>query len=241
MTTTRTETVTAADGGTFQAHLTIPSTSHHGAVLLIQEIFGVNDYVRSVGERLAELGHVSLAPDVFWRVEPGFELDSSTPDNIEPAMAVASQWDPEVGLADLTAAFEHLQGLDDTFGPTAVMGFCFGGTQAIRLAQHLDPACAVSYYGSGVVDLLDDIDRLTCPTLLHFGDSDPFIPNEQVDAIRAAAADRHHITVHVHQGGGHAFDNHLAPHFSNPALAAEAWTQTAAFLVMHLGSPGMGA
>ena len=77
--------------------------------------------------------------------------------------------------------------------------------------------------------------------MLHFGDADPFIPNEDVDAVKAAVADNHHVMVEVHAGGGHAFDNHFAPHFSQPDIAARAWTETASFLYMHLGGPGLGA
>lgn len=237
----RTETITAGDEQRFDGHLALPTAGHGPGLLLIQEIFGVNDYVKDVANRLAGLGYVVLAPDVFWRQEPGFSLDSSAEANIEPAAEVASAWDPELGLSDLEAALTHLTGLSEVTGAVGVIGFCFGGTQAFRLASKLSPACAVSYYGSGVPDLLDDVHEITCPTLFHFGDSDPFIPNDNVAAIRTAAADNHHVVVHVHPGGGHAFDNHLAPHFSQPDIAATAWSQTGAFLFIHLGGPSIGA
>lgn len=237
----RSETVTAADGGSFDCHLVLPASGHGAGVLLIQEIFGVNAYIRDVAERLANLGYVAMAPDVFWRIEPGFEIDSSDIANIEPAREVAGAWDPDTGLGDLQAALTHLHDLDEVTGPVAVIGFCFGGTQAFRLAKHAQPACAVSYYGSGVADLLDGAENITCPTMFHFGADDAYIPNDQVQAVRAAAADNHHLVVHVHEGAGHAFDNHLAPHFSDPSAAEAAWTETAAFLYMHLGGPGIGA
>ena len=111
---------------------------------------------------------------------------------------------------------------------------------AFRVAAAFDPACAVAYYGSGTAGLLDQLDSITCPLLFHFGDDDPYLPNSDVDAIKAATADRHHIAVHVHAGGGHAFDNHFAPHFSQPRIAVRAWTETLAFLFAHLGGPGVG-
>lgn len=237
----RTESVSAPDGGRFDAHLVLPSAGHGPGILLLQEVFGVNEYIREVADRLAALGYVVMAPDVFWRVEPGVDIDSSDQANIEPAIAIAGQWDPDIGLSDLDAALRHLHELDEVTGAVGVIGFCFGGTQAFRLAVHSDVACAVSYYGSGVVDMGADIEGITCPSLIHFGDQDPFIPNDKVDALKPAIAANHHIVMHVHAGGGHAFDNHLAPHFSQPDIAAAAWTETMAFLYQHLGGPGLGA
>lgn len=241
MESVRIETVATSDDKRFEAHLTLPSTGHGPGVLLIQEVFGVNDYIKDAAARLAGLGYVVLAPDVFWRQVPGFAMDSSVEANIEPAVTVAGGWDPVVGLSDLAAALDHLHQLPEVTGASGVLGFCFGGTQAFRIARDLQPACAVCYYGSGINDLLDDLHQVTSPTLLQFGDSDPYIGADQIEAITAATADNHHIEVHVHPGAGHAFDNHLAPHFSQPDVAAKAWTETAAFLFMHLGGPGIGA
>ncbi len=240
MITTRSETITAPDGGTFAGHVAVPASGHGPGVLVIQEIFGVNAYIRDVCDRLAAAGYVALAPDVFWRVQPGFELDSSDQATIAPAIEVTGQWDGEVGLGDLGAALAHLRRLPETQGGTGVIGFCFGGTQTFRVAAAFDPTCAVAYYGSGTAGLLDQLDSITCPLLFHFGDNDPYLPNADVDAIKAATASRNDIAVHVHAGGGHAFDNHFAPHFSQPRIAVRAWTETLAFLFAHLGAMGRG-
>jgi carboxymethylenebutenolidase len=241
MTQTRTESITAPDGGRFAGHLALPSGGHGPGLLLIQEVFGVNAYVRDVAERLAHLGYVVLAPDVFWRSQPGFELDSSDQATIGPAVEMAGTWDPEVGLDDLSAAVRHLQELPEVTGAVGVIGFCFGGTQAFRLAATGDLTCAVSYYGSGVAELFESGVTPQCPIMFHFGDNDPYLPNEQVAVVKTATADDHRAVVHVHHGAGHAFDNHLAPHFSDPAAAEAAWSETAAFLFTHLGGPGIGA
>ncbi len=237
----RTEQIHTTDGAVFEGRLTLPPGGHGPGVLLIQEIFGVNAYVRDVGDRLAALGYVVLAPDVFWRQQPGFELDSSDQANLEPAAEMAGRWDPDVGLADVGAALDHLHHVPELRGAVGVIGFCFGGTQAFRVAKEFEPACAISYYGSGLAEMLGDVHRITCPTMFHFGDQDRYIPNDRVDAIREAVKDNHHAVVHVHPGAGHAFDNHFAPHFHEPDAAAKAWTETAAFLYMHLGGPGLGA
>ncbi len=241
METERTETIQATDGGTFDGLVSLPTGEHRAGVLLIPEIFGVNDYVKDAAHRLTQLGHVVLVPDLFWRQQPGVSFDSSDKDNMAPAMDIANAWDPELGLADLGAALDHLTALPEVNGAVAVLGFCFGGTQAFRVAKAFDPACAVCYYGSGIPDHLDDLHTIECPTLLHFGDEDAFIPNESVAAVKTAVADNHHVVVDVQHGAGHAFDNRFAPHFSNPKAAAAAWMQTGAFLFSHIGGPHMGA
>jgi carboxymethylenebutenolidase len=241
MATNRSETITAPDGGAFTAHVSLPDGGHGPGVLVIQEIFGVNEYIRDVCDRLANAGYVALAPDVFWRIQPGAQFDSSNQENIGPAVEFAGRYDPESGLSDLGAALAHLRSLGEVQGPVGVIGFCFGGTQAFRVAKHLDPTCAVSYYGSGTAQLLDDLDELTCPLMFHFGDNDPYLPMSDVDTIKAATAGRHNVIVHVHRGAGHAFDNRFAPHFSHPDSAAAAWQETLSFLFLHLGGPGRGA
>lgn len=241
MTTNRTETISTGDSGTFSSYVSLPASGRGPGVLVIQEVFGVNAYIRDVCDRLAAVGYVALAPDLFWRIEPGIEFDSSDEANIGPAVEVAGRYDPVAGLSDLADALQHLRALDETQGATAVIGFCFGGTQAFRVAAHLDPACVVSYYGSGTADLLGDLDKVNCPVVFHFGDNDPYVPMADINKIQAAASDNNDMTVHVHKGGGHAFDNSFAPHFSQPEIAAAAWTETLAFLYLHIGGPGLGA
>lgn len=241
MTTNRFETISTSDSGTFSSYVSIPASGRGPGVLVIQEVFGVNAYIRDVCDRLASVGYVALAPDLFWRLEPGIEFDSSDQANIAPAVELAGRYDPVAGLSDLGDALRHLRSLDETQGATGVIGFCFGGTQAYRVGAHLDPACVVSYYGSGTADLLGDLDKVNCPIVFHFGDDDPYLPMTDVEKIKAAVADHNEITVHVHEGGGHAFDNSFAPHFSQPEIAAKAWTETLAFLYLHIGGPGLGA
>ncbi len=238
MVTTRSVQLAAPDGGTFSAFVAVPEAGRGPGVLVIQEIFGVNAYIRDVCERLAVAGFVALAPDVYWRIQPGTEFDSSDPASLGPAMEVTGKWDAEAGLGDLGAALDQLGALPEVQGGCGVIGFCFGGTQTFRIAADFDPVCAVSYYGSGVAGLLGDVEAIACPTLFHFGGDDPYLPLADAEAVAAAAAGRDHLTVRIHAGAGHAFDNHLAPHFSQPATAVRAWTETLAFLFAHLGVPG---
>lgn len=232
MTTSRTETLTAADGGRFSGHLVCPDSGSGPGLVVIQEVFGVNDYIRDVCERFAGLGYVTLAPDMFWRLEPGIELPP-TDEGLTEAIGYANRFDWTTGIADAFASLEHLGALDETIGDPGIAGMCFGGTVAFRAAAVGDPAVCVSYYGSGVPDALDEGTAITCPTLVHFGRLDPFMPEGGMAAVAAWARDRANIDVVFHDAG-HAFDNHTNPAFSNPSAAAEAWDVTAGFLATHL-------
>ncbi len=224
----------ATDGGTLDARVTVPEGGTGPGLVLIHEIFGVNDYVRDVADRLAAAGYVVVAPDLFWRIVPNHEVDSSDPDLMPQAMQVAGGYDPTLGITDLAATLAHVRALAEVDGPVGVIGFCFGGTEAARVAIELDPAAAVSYYGSGVPALAGELGRVSCPMLLHFGADDPYLPRDDAEAVAAAVGDRPELQVHLHDGAGHAFDNSFAPHFHDPAAAAAAWETTLGFLAETL-------
>lgn len=234
MTTSRTESISTPDGS-FDAHVVLPASGSGPGVVVLQEIFGVNNYIKDVCERVAQMGYVALAPDMFWRLEPGFTVE---PEQGEAGMNSAFEkmgaYDHAKAPQDLGAALEHLKGLAECSGEAAMMGFCFGGTLTFTGAAALEPTCAISYYGSGVAGNLDQADNVNCPILFHFGDSDPYLPNEDAEAVAARFASVDTAQVLVQPGAGHAFDNHLNPMFSNPEAAAPAWEATAAFLAKNL-------
>ena len=238
MPSTRIETITAADGGTFSGHLTIPDDGNGAGILLLQEIFGVGDFLKAKANDLAELGYVVLCPDVFWRVQPNIALDHDEA-ALQEAFGYMTRYSTEVPdetkIADLASALEHLRSLPEVAGhKAAVMGYCLGGFLAFEVACHYEPDAAVSYYGSGIADRLADAENLTCPIIFHFGGNDPFIPNEQVDAIRAHLDDRDFVEIHVQHQAGHAFENFLAAQFHNPEAASAAWPLTVEFLEREL-------
>ena len=232
--TTRTETIQTPDGS-FSGHAVVPDSGSGPGLLVLQEIFGVNGYIRDVCQRVADMGYVALAPDMFWRLEPGFTVE---PDEGEAGMNRAFEKMGAFDFAkvgdDLGAALAHLRGLPECSGQAGLIGFCFGGTLAFLGAAALDPACSVSYYGSGVAGNLDRADDISCPIVFHFGDSDPYLPNEDAQAVAQRFADVADAEVVVQPGAGHAFDNHLNPMFANPTAAAPAWEATSAFLARHL-------
>ena len=230
----RSEQVPAPDGtGTFAAHVAVPDAGSGPGIVVLHEIFGVNDYVTGACRRLAELGYVALAPDLFWRTAPGLALGHDE-DGLAQAMENVTSFDAEAAVGDAAAALDHLRSLPEVRGGAGVLGFCLGGTLAYLVAAAAEPDAAVSYYGSGVPGALDQADRITCPLLVHFGGDDPYIPRDQIDAARAALADRPGVTFVIHEGAGHAFDNSLAESFHQPDAAEVAWRQTADFLARAL-------
>jgi len=221
-------------GGELEAHVAIPAAGSGPGIVLLHEIFGITDYVRDRAQRLAELGYVVLAPDLYWRTQPGLELNHDAA-GLHAAMDAVSKLDVLAAIADATAALEVLRAMPEvTDGRAGVLGFCLGGTLAYQVAVNADPQVAIVYYGSAIAGTLDAAAQIACPMIMHWGGADAYIPREQVDAVAALAAGRDDIECHVHEGAGHAFDNHRAPMFHVPAARAAAWELTAAFLAREL-------
>ncbi|MEM7139698.1 MAG: dienelactone hydrolase family protein [Actinomycetota bacterium] len=223
-----------SEHGDIPAVLHVPDAGTGPGVVLIQEIFGVNGYIRDVAERLSAEGYVVLTPHMYHRIRHPFAIEATGPDDLPAAFEVAGQHDPADGVADIGAALAHLAERSKISGPVGVMGFCFGGSMTYLAAAAHDPACAVSYYGSMIGDNLDKAAAISCPTQFHFGGDDAFLPNEHVDGLRAATEGMDHVSIFVQEGAGHAFDNHRNPMFSNPDAAAAAWAETSAFLAANL-------
>ncbi len=231
MSTYRTDQV-AVEGGSFDLHVWVPDAGGGPGLLLLQEIFGVGPYIRAVAERLAGLGYVVAAPDIFWRIERNWESDHSSA-GLEASLGIVQKFDFPQGVADCVASLHRIEELPEVSGGVGTIGFCLGGTLAYLTAAVGSPACCVSYYGSGVAGMLDQLDNIDCPVLFHFGATDSYIPTEQTEAVRAALEGRAGMTVNV-EPAGHAFDNHESEMFWNEAAAASAWEKTTAFLARHL-------
>lgn len=234
--TPRTETV-SVEGGSFDSTVVLPEGGSGGpGVLLFQEIFGVNEFVLSKAEDLAALGYVVAAPDVFWRVRPGVALQHDEAALTEGFGLVQAYFalPEEQRLGDLRAALEHLRAMSEVTGGVAAMGYCLGGTLAWLMASVAPCDTCVSYYGSGVPDMVGAGLMPSCPTLLHFGGDDPYISQEQVEVVRAAVAGRDDVELHVHGEAGHAFENFLAPQFWDPTATETSWPQTVDFLARTL-------
>ncbi len=234
----RCDTITV-DGGSFDLHVWSPENGRGPGLLLLQEIFGVGPYISAVAERLAAAGYVVAAPDVFWRLHPRW-ISEHDEAGVQASMELVIQLDHKLAIADCCAALDHLRGLDQVDGNPGVLGFCLGGSLSFAVAAADDPALCVSYYGSTVPQMTDLLPAINCPTVLFFGDEDPFIPLEGVQALHTTLADNDRFTLHI-EHAGHAFDNHRAPIFYNEAAAKIAWAKTMAFLDQHLPAAKRGA
>lgn len=223
------------DEGSMAMTVWTPDSGSGPGLVLIQEIFGVGPYIRAVGGRLAAAGYVVGAPDLFWRFAPGYVAGHDQA-GLAEAMGQASNLDPGKAVTDSIAALEHLAGLAAVTGRPGVIGFCLGGTIAFGVAADDDPAVCVSYYGSGVPSMLDRLGDVTCPTLFHFGNNDPYIPAAGVEALAEAIGTNPGFVLNV-EVAGHAFDNHESQMFWVESAANAAWAKTMAFLSQHLPVP----
>ncbi len=217
--------LTAADGKELTAYELAPEGAG-AAVVIVQEIFGVNDHIRSVVDRYASFGYRTIAPALFDRVEPGVELEYDD-DGIARGRELATQIAFEPAMLDVAAAVEHVS----ETGPVAVIGYCFGGSVAWLSASQLPVAAAVGYYGGQVHALIDR--RPGVPTMLHFGELDHAIPLDDVQAVAAAHPD---VPVHVYEGAGHGFSCDARGSY-DALSAAIALGRTLEFLVDHGVAP----
>lgn len=231
-TATRIEAV-PVDGGTMPCHVALPPAGRGPGILVLQEIFGVNDYVRGRAADLAALGYVAMAPDLFWRLGTGVEI-AHTPEGLQEAFGYLQRLDEPRAIADAGAALGRLRTLAEGTGAAGVVGFCMGGRIGYHVTAGFQPDAAVLYYGSGTGAALDLAPEVRCPVLFHFGGDDAYLPAAEIEAIRTAFADRDSVEIAVQPGAGHAFDNHLAPMFHVPAARQAAWAVTEDFLDRRL-------
>ena len=225
---TRTITITASDGRDFSAYLALPSAGTGPAIVLLQEIFGVNAYIRSVADRYAEEGYVVLAPDIFHRLEPGLELSGAEAD-MATAFALYEALDIGHAVSDIAATVAAARSMPEVTGSkngagVGVLGFCLGGKLAFLTAATTDVDCAVCYYGGGIDACLDKADAITVPLMMHFGETDGYIPTDAIARIGKTFAGRPDTAIHVYRGAGHAFAR--PGHHHDASAAALAYTRS---------------
>jgi carboxymethylenebutenolidase len=232
-TLTRTYTIPTPDGGEMGGQLSVPESGSGPGLLVLMEIFGVGSYIKRATERLAKLGYVAFAPDLYRRIAPGLALEHDE-NGLKRAMESGQRLDHQGAVEDSITALRALRELAEVSGRSGVLGFCLGGRLAYELAVAADPALAVCYYGSGIPDSLDRATRIDCPVLFHFGAEDQYIPPEAAEKVCEVAWQRADWECHIQPDGGHAFDNHESPMFYRPAAAERAWDLTREFLSRHL-------
>jgi carboxymethylenebutenolidase len=217
-------TLTSSDGFKFSAYRADPKGKPKGAIVVIQEIFGVNHHIRAVTDRLADEGYVAIAPAIFDRIKPGFET-GYTPDEIAEARKVVGAADFQAMLRDTQAAIDAVKDV----GPVGITGFCLGGTITFLAATQLTGIKAgVAYYGGMIAKNADQ--KAKVPLMMHFGEKDAGIPMPDVEAIRAKQPQ---AEIFVYEGAQHGF--HCDERASYDKKSAEiAWPRTLEFFARHL-------
>jgi len=206
--------VAAKDGGSFRAYLAVPECGTGPGIVLLQEIFGINAYMRSIADAYAEEGYVVLAPDLFWRLEPGVELDDSQHDR---AFELYGKFDVPKAVDDIAATVAALRARPECSGKIGALGFCLGGKLAFLAAAHASVDAAVAYYGVGIEGDLAATASIRCPTVMHFGAGDDYIPAAAREAIGVAFAGRPDFEMYVYEGAGHAFARPGSSGYNKPA------------------------
>ncbi len=219
----------AADGHELSAYVARPEGEPIGALVVIQEIFGVNAHIRSVADGYAKDGFVAIAPAFFDRFEKGVELKYEGED-MQKAFGFYQKLTPEKALLDVATAFEYVKATDKKIG---IIGYCYGGFMSWLSATRgtsvgMTPACAVGYYAGGIGSVATE--RPSCPVLLHFGGKDTHIGPEQIEAVRSAHPD---VKIYVYDDAEHGF-NCDARRSYNPAAAKLARERSLEFLKSHI-------
>jgi carboxymethylenebutenolidase len=221
--------VKADDGFELGAYVATPANEPLGALVVVQEIFGVNKSIRAVADHYASEGFVAIAPALFDRFERNLELGYGEAD-MKKAFALYPKLDPNVSLLDIAAAFHHVKAAGK---PTGVLGFCYGGlmswVSAVRGENvKMQPDCCVCYYPGGIGKFAAE--EPVCPVMLHFGAADDHIGKDQVDAVRTAHPE---VEIFLYEGVGHAFANPDRPSY-NAAATKLADARSLEFLKKNL-------
>ena len=225
--------VKAADGGEFDAYLATPASGRGAAVMVIQEIFGVNPWVRGVCDGLATQGYLAVAPDLFWRLERGIELDSDKEDEFQQAFGYMQKFDFGKGIGDLAATVAHARRLDGASGKVGAVGYCLGGSLAYLVGCNTDADASVGYYPVQIDNQLEQAAKIRHPVLLHIAEQDKFCPPEAQAKIKTGLAGNALVTIHTYPGADHGFARDGSHAYNKPA-AELANQRSAEFFRRHL-------
>ena len=225
-------TITTPDG-VFSAYVARPQATDAPAVVVIQEIFGVNTVMRDICDGLAAQGFVAICPDLFWRIEPGIDITDQSEAEWKRAFELFNAFDVDSGVTDIAATIAAARALPGVSGKVGAVGYCLGGLLAFLTATRTDADASISYYGVGLEKHVGEADKLARPLLMHIAEKDQFVPPEAQQVILAALKDHPQITIHTYEGRDHAFAREGGAHY-DAADAAKANGRSLTFFNTHL-------
>lgn len=231
-----TETVTIAtlgDDGFFNAYVARPTSQPKAAILVIQEIFGVNAGIRRKCDKFAEEGYLAVAPDLFWRLEPGIELDPDVEPEFKRALDLMGKFDQNMGIRDIQATLDHIR-KKEGIEKAGCVGYCLGGRLAFMTAARTNVDATVGYYGVGIDNLLDEREAIANPILLHIPTEDGFVDKDTQAAMHAGLDTHPRATLFDYEGLDHGFATEFGKRRDEKG-AELADTRTDQFFKEHIG------
>jgi carboxymethylenebutenolidase len=225
-------TVRTPDGD-YRAYLARPAARSAPAIVVLQEIFGVNADLRETCDELADKGYIAVCPDLFWRQEPGVDLNHWSDAEWKKGLALYAAFDFSAGVRDILDCVRAARDLDGASGKVGVMGFCLGGLMTVLTAARAPLDAAVVYYGGGTENHLDEAAAIASPMLMHFGEEDEYISKDALQRIKLAMSDNPHVRIYSYPGCSHAFARHTGTRY-DPLAAASANSRTDAFFAQQL-------
>ena len=225
----------ASPGGTFGGYLATPTAGKGPGIVVIQEIFGVNGFVRAVADGFASRGYFALAPDLFWRIEPNVQLTDKTEEEWKRAFDLMGKFNADLGVKDIQATISHLRHESDVNGKVGAVGYCLGGLLAYLTAARTDADASVGYYGVNIQTMLGEAKTINKPLMLHIAEKDQFVPPPAQEKIKAELGGNALVTLHSYAGADHAFARVGGQHYDK-AAADLANSRSAEFFRRHLNA-----
>lgn len=219
--------------GSFNAYVARPGTLPAPAVVVLQEVFGVNADIRQHCDALAGQGFLAVAPDLFWRIEPGVDLSVTSEADWNHAMGLYQAFDRDAGTRDIKDTLDFVARLPECNGKIALLGYCLGGLMTFLTAERYAVDAAVAFHGAETEKYLGDAGGLHAPLLMHLAEEDEFMPKGTQAEIKAALADKPNVTIYSYPGQYHAFSRINSAHY-NAEAAALANRRTSEFLRREL-------
>ena len=219
--------------GAFSAYIARPKTLPAPAAVVLHEVFGVNADIRKTCDELAEQDFVAVAPDLFWRQEPGVDLSVTSEPDWQHGLRLYQAYDRDAGAKDVKDTANVVSKLPECSGKVGVMGFCLGGLMTFLTAVRYGVDAAVVYHGGDTEKYLGEVNGLNAPLLMHLAEQDEFISKSAQAEIKKALATKTNATVYSYPGQNHAFSRHNGAHY-NAAAAALAKGRTIDFLNQQL-------